>query len=145
MSYLLWKECGWKSFGGWTMQWQRPGCSDFCHSFIGRGGGGGGGGDLDPHLSLAEHSAESARCSNPALHIAWSTSKQLEKIALSSTNLHLDLNYLLLITFIPGKYCLIEKEIHDAKLWNTFNDISCHRVALNNENHSFWFNINGLW
>ena len=102
------------------------------------------GGDLDPHLSLAEHSAESARCSNPALHIGWSASKQLEKIALSSTNLHLDLNYLLILTFIPGKYCLIEKEIHDTKLWNTFNDISCHRMALNNENHSFGFNINGL-
>ena len=37
------------------------------------------------------------------------------------------------------KNCLIEKEIHDAKLWNTFNDISCHCVALNNENHSFGF------
>ena len=96
-------------------------CSDFCHSFIGRGGGGGGGGDLDPHLSLAEHSAESARCSNPALHIGWSTSKQLEKIALSSTNLHLALNHLILLTFIPGKYCFIENEIHDTKLWNTFN------------------------
>ena len=47
-------------------------------------------------------------------------------------------------SFVPGKYCLIEKEIHDTKLWNTFNDISCHRVALNNGNHSFGFNINGL-